>query len=128
MHKSAIIINIFRKRINLFCLGVCVVLGAFVLNLAVEPALIAHAATCAGTTITGTAFRDYNANGVKDPSDRVWLALLSQRIPLVAICPVRNRGWRRLQHRPHRRVSCPAGIYTAGRWASQCAPPHGQRR
>lgn len=36
------------------------------LTLGLAPATPAYAATCAGTAITGTAFRDYNASGTQD--------------------------------------------------------------
>ncbi len=56
-------------RLSLFCLGAGLVLGGLLLNLVIEPAHIAYAATCAGTTITGTAFRDYNATGARDANE-----------------------------------------------------------
>ncbi|MCX6044662.1 MAG: SpaA isopeptide-forming pilin-related protein [Chloroflexi bacterium] len=58
-----------RRIPYLFGLGICLVFGGLLLNLLVEPARIAYAATCVGTTITGTAFRDYNATGAKDPDE-----------------------------------------------------------
>src|SRR5438045_489433 len=56
------------RIIRCFCLSAALFVGV-ALALFTTPVRVAYAATCAGSTITGTVFRDYNTNGVNESGE-----------------------------------------------------------